>query len=98
MLGLAFDDGGLGGAERRRAALCGDGLFYQVDARLRRCRLHLRRTQHECDSGYENTPHGVLPIVWWQRWLVRLAVSSADVSHAKHRAVRLQAIFQVPAE
>jgi hypothetical protein len=59
MLGLALDDGGLGGGECRRAALCGDGLLYQLDARLRRCRL--RRAKRECDGGYKNTLHDVLP-------------------------------------
>ena len=63
MLGLALDDGGLGGTERGRAAHSGDGLLDEIDARLRGRRLHQRRAEHERDGGYENTHHGFLRIL-----------------------------------
>jgi hypothetical protein len=63
MLGLALDDGGLGCTDRSGAALRGDGLFDQIDARLRGRRLRQRRTERERDGGCNNTQHDFLPCV-----------------------------------
>ncbi len=83
MLGLALDDGGLGGAERRGAALRGDGLSYEVGARLRGRRLRQRRAEHERSGGYKNTPHDFLPIVRLQTSLVCARPFPTGVSDAK---------------
>ena len=61
MLGLALDDGRLGGAERIGAALRGDGLFDEIDARLRGRRLRQRRAERERDGRCKNTQHDFLP-------------------------------------
>jgi len=51
---------GLGGAERGGAALRGDGLYDEIDARLRGRRLSQRRTERERDRGHENRKHDFL--------------------------------------
>jgi hypothetical protein len=60
MLGLALDDGGLGRADRGGAALRGDGLLDEVDARLRSRRLRQRRAENERGRRHENTQHDFL--------------------------------------
>ena len=63
MLGLALDDGGLGGADRGGTALRGDGLLDEIDAGLRGRRGSQRRAERERERGHENAQHDFLLIL-----------------------------------
>jgi hypothetical protein len=79
MLGLALDDGGLGGAERGGAALRGDGLYDEIDARLRGRRLGHRRPEHERDGWHENAQHDFLLVrACKHRWFAVALVPGAS--------------------
>src|SRR3954469_3509537 len=93
MFGLALDDGRLGGAYRGGAALRGDGLSDEIDARLRGRRRCQRSAERERDGRCKNTQHDFLPCdVMQTRWFA-MALSRAREQSPRTRprwAFRLQ--------